>query len=379
MELAIVYSALFGFLVMLALALSAKGLISNEKGNWWLCGFTICGAIIMLDSALDQKLFYVDTYFQVVIVFSALIAAPPMLYIGAVHFIAPDNKLQKNQLWHFLPALIALIGVSMLWLYFFLKAPPSIGDGNIGLDERAAGAQPFFADLIYWSFYLVLSLFALYKHRRHLRGINSEIQSKDLHWLRNILWGLFVVVCFWLNERLGALPQFEPITVWIYAIGIVYLGWQSLHQKEVFPFPKTVIPEIEAIFERIDHPVRKHELFTDSELDLLKLRLDTFMAESKPFLEPELSLPKLATMLDFRPQELSELINRAYRENFYTFINRYRVEYSTKILQDPAFAHLNMLGVAFESGFNSKTTFNQAFKAQTGLSPTAFKRENTQN
>lgn len=89
-------------------------------------------------------------------------------------------------------------------------------------------------------------------------------------------------------------------------------------------------------------------------------------------MDNELSLPLLAQKTGISAHELSYLINEVYRENFYAFVNKYRVQEAKKILLSHKLGQLNMLGIAYQAGFNSKTTFNTAFKKWTGQTPTEF-------
>jgi ABC-type antimicrobial peptide transport system permease subunit/AraC-like DNA-binding protein len=89
--------------------------------------------------------------------------------------------------------------------------------------------------------------------------------------------------------------------------------------------------------------------------------------------DAELSLSSLAEKLDVHAHELSRIINIALKKNFNDFINEYRVVDVTRKMQDPAYDHITLLGIAFESGFNSKTTFNRTFKQMTGRSPAEYK------
>src|SRR5581483_11177406 len=89
--------------------------------------------------------------------------------------------------------------------------------------------------------------------------------------------------------------------------------------------------------------------------------------------DPELSLSSLAEKLSMPPHELSRVINTVFKKGFSDFINEYRVIDAARKMQDPAYDHITLLGIAFESGFNSKTTFNRIFKQITGKSPTEYK------
>ena len=96
------------------------------------------------------------------------------------------------------------------------------------------------------------------------------------------------------------------------------------------------------------------------------------MLTQKPYRNNELTLPMLAELLGISTNNLSQILNEGFGENFYKFINRYRIEESQRLLLDPSFMHFNILGIAFEAGFNSKATFNKTFKEIVGISPSEF-------
>jgi ABC-type antimicrobial peptide transport system permease subunit/AraC-like DNA-binding protein len=91
--------------------------------------------------------------------------------------------------------------------------------------------------------------------------------------------------------------------------------------------------------------------------------------------DAELSLSALAEKLGIHPHELSRIINIALKKNFNDFINEYRILDVVQKMQDPAYDRITLLGIAYDAGFNSKTTFIRAFKQLTGKSPAAYKRE----
>jgi AraC-like DNA-binding protein len=98
-------------------------------------------------------------------------------------------------------------------------------------------------------------------------------------------------------------------------------------------------------------------------------KLLVLMVAEQPWLEPELTLAELAQRLRLHPAQLSKIINLGCGQNFNDFVNRYRVEEAQRKLADPRFAHYSLVGVALESGFNSKSTFNRVFKKLTGQVP----------
>jgi AraC-like DNA-binding protein len=105
-----------------------------------------------------------------------------------------------------------------------------------------------------------------------------------------------------------------------------------------------------------------------------KTKVTHHMAANKPYLNPNLSLNSFADEISISPKHLSQIINSSFHQNFYHYINSYRIEECIKKLRDKTQSNDNILDIAFESGFNSKNTFNSAFKKCTGMTPTEFKK-----
>ncbi|NHZ88739.1 helix-turn-helix domain-containing protein [Massilia sp. CCM 8733] len=105
-------------------------------------------------------------------------------------------------------------------------------------------------------------------------------------------------------------------------------------------------------------------------LDALKRCMEVDQA----YRNGELTLDELAALLAMTPHELSQLINDACGVNLQEYLNRYRVDALKAALLAPGQASVSILDLALACGFNSKTTLNRAFKKQTGLTPSEFRR-----
>lgn len=101
-------------------------------------------------------------------------------------------------------------------------------------------------------------------------------------------------------------------------------------------------------------------------------KLLAHISKSKSYLNPDLSLRSLAKEIKLHPNHLSWLLNNSIGKNFNEFINHYRVENFKNVAKDPAKANITVIGLAYDSGFNSKTVFNTYFKKETGLTPKQF-------
>lgn len=102
-------------------------------------------------------------------------------------------------------------------------------------------------------------------------------------------------------------------------------------------------------------------------------RLKEAVAANRLYQDPELTLTALAVKLGIQPHDLSRIVNMGLEKNFNDFINELRVRDIARKMQDPAGDQLTLLGIAYESGFNSKTTFNRVFKEMTGRTPVEYK------
>ncbi len=103
-------------------------------------------------------------------------------------------------------------------------------------------------------------------------------------------------------------------------------------------------------------------------------RLHEFVEQKNPYLNPSLTLRSLAEQIDIHPNQLSWLLNAKVGRNFNEFINQLRVEYFKTLVVDPANSHISLIGLAYESGFNSKTVFNTVFKKTTDMTPKEYQK-----
>ena len=121
-------------------------------------------------------------------------------------------------------------------------------------------------------------------------------------------------------------------------------------------------------------PAKKYQqsLFSSEQLDRERDRLFNLMKQEHPYLNPKLTLRELAKELELSPNQLSQLLNEGVGQNFAAFVNSFRLETFKDKATDPQLAHYSILGLALESGFNSKSVFNAFFKKSMGITPSAY-------
>ncbi|MDZ7880593.1 MAG: helix-turn-helix domain-containing protein [Saprospiraceae bacterium] len=119
-------------------------------------------------------------------------------------------------------------------------------------------------------------------------------------------------------------------------------------------------------------PNKIKNTLTDTDLSEWTVKLLHLFDIQKPYLNPELTLSDLATTMRTNSSILSQVINKGCGKNFNDFVNEYRVEAFKEKIKSADYQHLTLLAIAFDCGFNSKATFNRAFKKITGQNPSKF-------
>jgi transcriptional regulator GlxA family with amidase domain len=119
-------------------------------------------------------------------------------------------------------------------------------------------------------------------------------------------------------------------------------------------------------------PKYKRTAFTQQQAKEIEGKLNQLMENEKPFLNPRLSSPDLAELVDITTNQLSQFLNEHLNRNFYDYVNSFRLKEFLLLSKNPKFSHLSILGMAYECGFNSKTTFNAFFKREMEVTPSEY-------
>jgi AraC-like DNA-binding protein len=155
------------------------------------------------------------------------------------------------------------------------------------------------------------------------------------------------------------------------SVFIILIGYFGLKQKEIF------IHHSNQNIEYITEPKTKYAgmPLKDTDAEQYVSKIKHFMSTQKPYLDANLTLAQLATNLQIPSHILSRVINERFELNFFDFINQYRIEEVKAKISEPKYDNLSLLGIAFESGFNTKSAFNRVFKKIVGMTPSEYKNE----
>ncbi|HEY1060478.1 MAG TPA: AraC family transcriptional regulator [Daejeonella sp.] len=358
------YAISAGSLCLLSVLLLFNITRVNTVANRWLAAFYLFLAFALFQQFIYKLGLAMESQLFIHILELTRWALAPCFYLSIVYFVDPGKKSLKL-LAHFIPALGFLI-FSLLFIMPGIHDPatPSELPHYLGFIFRYFSIVQI---IIYW----ILSFRLIASHTRNIRLIASTIESIDLFWIKQLLFGtLLLTVIRIVSYNGGLISLINPV---LYCLGIFFIAFFSLRQGIIYPVTAAELPEITSMLKRNNN---RERLSTD-QVNELKSKVVLILEERKLFLDPSLTLADLSREVGIGIHELSYIINNGLNKNFYNLINEMRVEEAKKILLSEKIKYSDMIGIAIEAGFNSKTTFNTTFKKLTGQTPTDFVRSNS--
>lgn len=317
----------------------------------------------------------------------------PFLYLYTSALTSQKNS-KKIQFLHFTPFALALFSL----LPFITLSSPE----KIEVYRQGGKGYELLVNIIFGAviasgiLYTILSLQKLARHRRVLPNQFSYTEKINLNWLTYLIIGsgiiwllvifsndtyIFSAVAIYLLfigyfgiKQVGIFTNKTPETGsetfnnLVTEAGNINLGTTSVTDEVVAAEPDTENSKEYVKYEK--SKLRKEEI------DTIHLQLSELMQTGKFYKNPELSLTNVAQKINVHPNTLSQVINTVEQKNFYDYINLQRINEFKRLVTLPENQKFTLLSLAFECGFNSKTSFNRNFKKVTGLSPTEYLTQN---
>jgi AraC-like DNA-binding protein len=340
---------------------------------FWL---TYLGAYIGVYAFYSHELF---THFQLLSIslISFLMLHGPFLYYYVLTLVLDKRQNSWKDLIHIIP--FVLFNLYIL-----------ISSFNIGLSEKLniEKVSPGDNPPLLFSFFLIMTAFSgtlyflltirLFK-KLDINIFNNFSNSAniDLFWIRRlvlvfgVIWTalISVTVIHHIFHMFSMVFCTDGLFLSL-SVFVILIGYFGLKQKVIFS-SEDIIVAGEATKVQTKYSGSR---LSDSEAKQYTEKLTDYMKSAKPYLNPDLSLPQLATELNISSHYLSQVINEQFNLNFFDFVNGYRVEAFKEKITDPGFWNFSLLGIAFECGFNSKSAFNRIFKQTTGTTPSQYKK-----
>ncbi|UTX47627.1 AraC family transcriptional regulator [Chryseobacterium sp. MA9] len=286
----------------------------------------------------------------------------PMLYLYVL-CVTGRNPGVKIWLLHGIPVLMICLLLSqflMLSPWDRLAAYQS-GNNRYKLLSRILKYLMILSGIIY----VALSLLAV---RRYTKGISnqySNTEKMNLNWLYYLIAGIALI---WIAVIIrNDILIFSLVVLFI--VVAAYFGISRIGILDVPVITNNITNE-----KKLDNEIVKYQKNSpgDEAIQSIYKRLVHQMVQEKLYKDPELNLNAVARLLDVHPNLLSQVINSMEHKNFYDYINRQRIEEFKRTVVLPENQKYTILSLAFDCGFNSKTSFNRNFKNYMNCSPTEF-------
>lgn len=364
----------------------------NPNAQKFLVLFLIVFAL--LES--DEILFYSRYIYQIPqitgLVDPLACSLGPLIYLYTSSLTNSSFSLRKHHSLFFLP----VFALYLLWIPLYLKS----ADFKIEFLQKVFNEQGSMLNVAYpfnlffvtisiaviWAFiFLAMSIFKLYGFNSRLKQFYSSIGSFNLKWLKLLLILLSII---WLSSFLSIFITsrvLHLIDLIVFPIFIFLISYYDIKQKRIptIEESKLVMKEQEGKdnFVSPDPKTFKEEPLKYAKsginqqvIEALSSKLMMLINQDKVYIKNDLSLQELADMLGTSTHNLSQLLNENLNQNFYEFINYHRVQEAMRRLASEEYNNLKIMSIAFDSGFNSKSTFNTAFKKYSGLSPSDYRK-----
>lgn len=294
-------------------------------------------------------------------------AFPPLCYFYFKSQIDSSFRFSRKDVRHFVPFIIHTI---------YHVSVYAMGSGFVkhwqqNVQDWYGIAHLEFALGVLQEIYYFYRSLKLYRHYRAWTKTQfSDIEAVSFKWYRNFLVVLAIgLLANWLQIAVDMVFDLSFYQDWWDSLVTVFL----IYYVSIAGYAQ-MQPIRSVVFK--DKPEKPTPVQTNidptEEYKGWKAKIDTLMHENQLYLQPELTLADVAHQLKTNTSVLSAIINGVYKKNFNDFVNEYRVEEFKRQIQNPQNKHLTLLSVALDCGFNSKSTFNRAFKNATGTTPKEF-------
>jgi AraC-like DNA-binding protein len=307
-------------------------------------------------------------------------AQPALAYLYCLSLLFPHFRLQRKHLWHAVLPLSYTVFMVPYYLQSNAFKLHVVLEDHLRPHTITDKIQPilwfpdFFRDTLEVDlldaacslFYGYLIVTAIYTYLKEQKQTLFTLSNPAVKWLIRMLLYFSVVDLF--SYALSFTSEGDLGDIYIStAISAIFYGLSFY-----------LISHSRTLEQSHTEPAKKK--YEKSVLDLAIAeaampKLVQYMETEKPYLDSNLSLAQLANAVSLSTHHLSQLLNERQNQNFFDFVNQYRIEEIKRKLLHPAFAHVKIEEIAFETGFNSKSAFNTAFKKFTGTTPSEYRKQ----
>jgi len=360
----LVYFAFFQSIFLLLLFAWSKD--QRERINGY---FIVLAAVLLI--GLSGRILYLSEIFGRNTRLIALSEFATLLFGSTIYLFVRSSLLHRpfssRDLWHYLPAVfynLSMIAFAILPSDELMKQRFLSGTFYRFVVFFVGFGLLF--NITYWG----LSMRLFLRFRRSLKDeVSYTVKSRFF-----LLFLLAVGACLlaWLTVYLVSIfngefiPRSTTQFIWLcLSLLILFLAYYGIRQPDLYRVPVVQTTPTKYAQSRL----------STADLNKLKTRLDQLMLDKKPYLNRKLLKAELAELLGVSSPELARLLNENIGMNFFEYVNYFRIKEFVALAKTERARELTLFGLAQEAGFNSKTTFNKAFRDFMGTSPGAYFKE----
>ncbi|WP_329804486.1 helix-turn-helix domain-containing protein [Flavobacterium facile] len=342
-------------------------------------------ALFLLLSAFDLSSFFSDNYFTSTLSFEVFrmttsLLIMPVFYLYVKLVCYSDFKLKPKDLLLLLPFVIA--NLVLIPRFYFANEIQS----NYGFEHFKQMTEiRFFYVLveIQYVFYIVLifRILKTYKETYFENFTNSDNSSYKWLFQMTVLFLLAHSVVFFKSliryTDYNALLNGSNVIIGIVALFIsCWFVLKALNNPELFKGVDSTMLSVNEALNKKDVFVKEDLSGSSKSPEIISQieKVKKYVSENESYLEPSLTIQELSKQVNISVRDLSILINHHMNKHFFDFINEYRIVKAKEILKDASKSKVTVLEILYEVGFNSKSSFNTAFKKHTNQTPTEFRK-----
>jgi AraC-like DNA-binding protein len=300
----------------------------------------------------------------------------PLLLLYAKWMTSEHPRFDPRYLWHFLPFFIFLVAALIYIDENIMHGTDGFLVNDRFVSFRIVYGITFFISI---SAYSVATFVVINRHQRKLKELVSYSSEKiTLRWLLGLsitfYTGYVIMFIFGgIDIMVGFMP-FDPYEISFISLTLLtfLFGVFGFHQPSIFE--EVVRPDRRDETGEADKDSKKYQRSGLKKKDVADLvnKIRKYMVIQKPYLDRELTIYDLSSQLKISRHILSEVINEHMGMNFYNLVNEYRINEVKDRMKSEEYKQLTILAIAYDSGFNSKSSFNTIFKEKTGQTPSEY-------
>ncbi len=378
--------------IIYSVLLLVKAIRTENKSNYWLSLFIFLCSLYIAPWMLGFAGWYDNQPYRDIlfyIPFQHLFLVGPIIFFYTQSLLNPSFRFSKKEAIHLLPGFVYLLYIIAIWVYDKFI----FGDYYFYKDGMDKDFEDWYQKLglISMIFYFVLSIRYYNVYKKLIFQVVSYADSILFKWIKTYLIAFLVMLLLpILFDIIGLFyPEIQSYqgSWWFYlffSIVMYYIAITGYSNpiNSTIPFEMSFFEKNPILLLNGNQTTEKdssieieYELFDDSnspETEHWKSKIETLIQEEQLFENPELTLTDVAKKLKTNASVISKTINQGFQMNFNDCINTYRIDAVKIRFANGEHKKSTLLGIAYDCGFNSKATFNRAFKKNTGKTPKEY-------